>query len=235
MNKVFAVSDIHGHAHEFDALLTNHWNADNEQLVVMGDLVDRGPDSLRVVQKCMELKEKYGAVILMGNHEELFLDWLEDPATESNFYFDVGGAATVDSFLQERVSHKYDSVFLANRVKQDFQKEISFLKTLPSYFEWNNYVFVHAGVNLYTYDWRYSSDKDFKWSRNEFIYAKNLHPDTLFVFGHTQTKLLHLDKSNDIWFSKCKTKIGIDGGICSGGQLNGLKLHNQNIDFIFEK
>lgn len=81
MAKIFAVSDIHSHpAGLEDALGRIKAKADEgDKLILLGDYIDRGPDSGRVLQRVFDLQKTYGperGIVLRGNHEEMLLEWL---------------------------------------------------------------------------------------------------------------------------------------------------------------
>ena len=223
MYNYFVTSDIHGCLTKFKTLLKS-WDPNHERLLVLGDLVDRGEDTLGVILLAMELHEKYGSIILKGNHDDLFLEWL-DTGEDSEFYFDNGGRATVNSFydLDFDVTLKYTPERIREYIRTNFAKEINFLETRPLYYYDEDYIFVHAGVNLSLKNWKNTSENDLMWIRKPFIYGDNDTGKTI-VFGHTIARNLHDDKSDDVWFSPCGTKIGIDGAAVFKGQLNGLKL-----------
>jgi serine/threonine protein phosphatase 1 len=63
--RVIAIGDIHGCHHEFADLLARLAPTRDDRLVLLGDLVNRGPDSARVI----ELAQEHGALALLGNHE----------------------------------------------------------------------------------------------------------------------------------------------------------------------
>lgn len=224
----FVVGDIHGCYSELRLLLDNHWNPESETLVFLGDLVDRGPESYKVITYIMELKNKYDVVVIGGNHDELFIEWLESPE-DGGYYYDIGGRETIDSFFGNRLSFELLPSVLAEKLKSDFPEIIKFLKELPSFFETEKFIFVHAGINLDLKNWSNSTDKVFKWIRKPFIYGKN---DTgkKVVFGHTPTRNMNEDGSDDVWFSPCGTKIGIDGACVYGGYLHALKIKDNFID-----
>ncbi len=69
------VGDIHGCAFELEALLDRVSFGSGDRLVLVGDLIARGPDSLGV----LDLARRTGAVIVRGNHEQRLLDWYADP------------------------------------------------------------------------------------------------------------------------------------------------------------
>ncbi|WP_223837441.1 metallophosphoesterase [Bacillus swezeyi] len=57
-NITFVLSDIHGEYEKFEELM-KHWNSETMNLAILGDMIDRGENSLKVVQKIMQLKKKY--------------------------------------------------------------------------------------------------------------------------------------------------------------------------------
>lgn len=228
MDKVFAVGDVHGELDKLHALLKN-WNPDNQQLVLLGDLIDRGADSYGVIHLARHLTDAYGAKVVMGNHEELFLSWLDSPESDKDLYYPQGGRETLHSFFDQRVTFMQTPLHIADRLEKQFADELVFLRNLPYYYEWDDHVFVHAGVNLLHKDWKDSDNSDFCWIRRDFHYKPN-NTDKIFVFGHTPTPILNADKSHDIWFSPCKTKIGLDGGAVFGGALHGLLINPDDYD-----
>lgn len=224
----FVVGDLHGCYDSFIALL-EHWQPEKEQLILLGDLVDRGSKSLDVLLHAMHLKETHGAIVLGGNHEDLFLDWLDDPNDEG-FYYDLGGRETVDSFFETNLTFHNEPAQLTKRITEDFPNVVSFVRNLPSYYETTDYIFVHAGIDFNFIDWKNASDNTFKWIRDRFIYGKNETGKTI-IFGHTPTRMLNQDKSDAVWISPCGSKIGIDGGCVFGGKLHGISIQNQSRQF----
>lgn len=226
--QTFVIGDVHGCYTKLKKLL-NYWNPDSEQLIFIGDLIDRGEQSRDVVQLAMKLKEEYGAIVIGGNHEDLFLDWLDAPLQQMSFYYMVGGEQTLTSFYNQELVQTLSPEKLAERMQQDFHKEIEFLRSLPDYVEQGEYLYVHAGVDLTLADWKNSGKLFFRSIREPFHNGTN-HTGKTIVFGHTPTRRLHKDKRDDIWTSHCQTKIGIDGAAVFGGKLHGLRIKG-NGDF----
>src|SRR5699024_11745762 len=73
--------------------------------------------------------------------------------------------------------------------------DLPFLKSLPLYHEWGNYLFVHAGVNMQKENWRDSSSRDFVWIREGFYDQPN-HTDKTIIFGYTVTATLNKDRKS---------------------------------------
>lgn len=230
----FAISDIHGHINKLDKLL-KYWNPDKQKLVLLGDYIDRGPDSLKVLERIHHLKKNYGAVVIRGNHEDLFLGWFDYPEDPDDIYFQSTGFQTILSFLKNYPLYEIKSfpfIFSPLKVKNYIQETyphiIQLLKDTLLYYETNRYIFVHAGFNPFLKDWKNSNVSDFMWIRNAFIYQKN-ETGKIAVFGHTNTYLLHNEKDNNgIWIDRWKTKVCIDGGAGSNRCLNGVVLNEDN-------
>lgn len=230
LDRFFVVGDIHGCLLEFTTLLKK-WDRDTHRLIQLGDLLDRGKKSKSILILAMYLKKQCDAIFLKGNHEELFLNFIDDPVNEGEFYLNQGGNATIDSFLGEKASIRHMPEHLANLMKEKYPEVIQFIRDMPYFYETEYFIFVHAGVNLALSDWKNTSEKDFSWIRKPFHYGINETGKTI-VFGHTITRVLNEDKSNDVWVSPCKTKIGIDGGAVFDGQLNGLVIDGNTYKII---
>ena len=228
LDKVFVIGDIHGCDSLLESLLTK-WNPEEEQLVFLGDYIDRGPDSLKVVQRVMQLSKDYDVVTLSGNHEQLFLGWLDKPEELSEYYFNpkVGGAATVQSIYNDPSLNIASNNFSVKEVTKKIQKEqpkiMEFMKGLRRFYLWGPFLFVHAGISAVAENFRQTKEEDFYWIREEFYNVPHIAKE-IVVFGHTPTVLLNEDKTSNIWISPCQKKIGIDGGgaIFERGQLHGV-------------
>ncbi|MED2945442.1 metallophosphoesterase family protein [Bacillus swezeyi] len=225
-NKTFVLSDIHGELEKFEEIM-KHWNPATMNLAILGDMIDRGENSLKVVQKIMQFKKKYKdqVVVLKGNHEDMFLLFLEVQDYETgDWYFNNGGNRTCVSFVDD------EYIFFKSyeeRARQMLQRkdEIKFIRKLPLYYEFGNVLFVHAGISPLLDDWKETPRNDFLWSRGCWNFKNQT--GKIVVFGHTITQFLHPDKRNDIWISKCGTYIDIDGGAVFGGQLNAIVINDK--------
>ena len=99
---VWAIGDIHGCAAQLDALLDaiEHAGGGAEALVLLGDYADRGPDSAGVFRRIRALSEGEGRAVtcLMGNHDRMLLDFLDDPVGAGARFLGNGGQETLLSF-----------------------------------------------------------------------------------------------------------------------------------------
>ena len=102
-NRLLVISDIHGCYDEFyDLLAQVNYNTTTDQLILLGDYVNRGKESLKVVQYVFELVQQ-GAIALKGNHDEWFVKYLKSKTNDFNRFTSdkVGGYSTLQSFLQK--------------------------------------------------------------------------------------------------------------------------------------
>jgi serine/threonine protein phosphatase 1 len=223
--RFFCISDIHGQLDAFNKLLKkinliNEYNNCPYKIILLGDYVDRGSDSKGVVDKIMHLHDN-GAIILKGNHEEMFIDWI-DKKRDTISWFKNGGYNTLLSYGYEISDDTLD--FIREDFIHKYYEHYIFLKTLPIYYDNDEYIFVHAGINPAHINWKKTSDHNFLWIRELFYKFPHDFKQTV-IFGHTNTKDLGMEY-NDIWFSD--KKIGIDGGASNGYgyNLNCLEINN---------
>lgn len=131
----FAVSDIHGCAKSFRALMKRVSFSKKDELYVLGDLIDRGPDSKGVVDYIWELQaEGHQVFCLRGNHDQMLLDAQNDMEWHKTWKL-AGGDKTMDSFEVDRS---------ANIPK----KYLDFFNSLPFHLEVAEYILVHAGFSF---------------------------------------------------------------------------------------
>jgi len=123
---VYAVGDIHGRA-DLLTLLLDQIKADaaasvdakKKAIVFVGDYIDRGPASRRVVDLLLnDLPTGFDARFLKGNHEDMMLKFLEDPSSLGH-WLNNGGAATLESYGVE----EYTSYYNAARTHLGLQKD----------------------------------------------------------------------------------------------------------------
>ena len=108
--KKFAISDIHGCNITFKALLEKIDFQKTDELYMLGDYVDRGPNSKGVIDAILELqKEGYFVKCLMGNHEEAMIKARKDMQMLYN-WLEWGGRETLESFgtrIVHEIPQKY--------------------------------------------------------------------------------------------------------------------------------
>ena len=216
---IYVISDIHGMYDLFKKLLLDY-DPSLHQLVLIGDMNDRGPRSKECLLLGKQLVEETGAIYLRGNHEEYFLQFLNAPEDWYSAYVRNGGKETMESLLHPGATEEYSPTEIALMIRSRYRDLVAFLMARPLSYEWQKYLFVHAGVDLTKKHWQDTSDHDFIWIREPFHTGEN-HTGKTIVFGHTITPMLHGDmETTDLWFHD--NKIGIDGGAVFGGSVHGV-------------
>lgn len=223
----FVVGDVHGKAAMLEQLLES-WDG-KSQLIFLGDLIDRGEDSAAAVRKVQHLVKQESALCLMGNHEYMFLSWLDDPEDNYDHYRRNGGDTTINSLLGRPLDHPVDSLADAQAIETRLPDVVAFIRHLPFVHESDHYIFVHAGLDLSLPDWRATSDYQKVWLRQPFHEGEN-HTGKTIIFGHTPVyRLLGQEVgTSQIWMSP-DGKIGLDGGAVYGGVLHGALFGDQGL------
>lgn len=226
LNNIFVTSDIHGHMKHFEELL-QYWNQE-DYLVIIGDLIDRGPESVHVIRKVMQLVEQFGdkVTFLKGNHEDMLLNFLENPVEKEAHYYLNGGIETMNHFFQLlNIEHPASPQEAAELVKSNFEAELYFLQNAALYKQIGSVLFTHAGFNSEFDSIEHTTEREFIWVRKHFLQPNKL--GLINVFGHTPVKYIY--DSNNIWYSEDKQYIAIDGGCYMTGQLNALLINEDGM------
>lgn len=193
----YAISDIHGHSQTFRCLVEDIIKLKKEDtLYLLGDYVDRGPDSKGVIDYIIELKDKgYQVRTLRGNHEKLFLDSMEDSETYSLFLHN-GGFETLASFEIRNPSHLE-------------KKYLDFFNELEYYIETDRFFLVHAGFDFTRNDFL-ENQYDMLWIRRwHHTINKEALKGKFIVHGHTPIPLAEIQAMLPM---KQYPVIDIDGG-----------------------
>ena len=234
MKRTLVISDIHGELEMFKHLLADvKYNHNHDQLILLGDYVDRGPSPKMVLDKVIKLKE-LGALVLKGNHEDMMIKALttNDERTWKNWVNHNGGSKTLKSygFKESEFTFLEDEKFIKPELHSDeLTKHLEFIQNLDHSIQLDDMIFVHAGVHPNT-PLAETDPYTLMWIREEF--HEGYTGDKTVVFGHTTTKNFHRDPDNhSVFFGKNRI-IGIDGGAVYGGQLNCLELPKQAAHYV---
>lgn len=236
MERMLVISDIHGELEKFEGLLeVAGYDPAKDQLILLGDYVDRGPNAKGVIDKVIALKEA-GALVLKGNHEDLMIKALmtEDERAWKRWAQMNGGDMTLRSYGFTEADFAVDEQ-AETFIKPTLQSEIltqhlAFITNLEHYMETDEYVFVHAGVQPGT-PVSETDPHTLMWIRDEF--HTGYSGKKIVIFGHTSTDTLYGDSDNFHVYFGVNRIIGIDGGAVYGGQLNCLELPSQAV-YLFK-
>lgn len=219
--RVYAIGDIHGRRDLLDRLIESIVADDaarepaRTQIIFLGDLVDRGPDSKGVMQRVIDLTRELSHVtVLQGNHEEVFLLALDGDREAMRFFTRIGGRETILSYGVSETDYRtadFDELLalFSARVPEE---HVTFLRGLDQTVAVGDYLFVHAGIRPGVAIDEQSS-ADLRWIRGEFLDHSGDH-GCVVVHGHTpadDVEMLH-------------NRIGIDTGAWETGRLTALAL-----------
>lgn len=219
--RIYAIGDIHGRDDLFAELidLIERDKAEAEpaeaMLILLGDLVDRGPESKQVVDRAIALAERWPNMRwLMGNHEEIFLKALEGDPRLVRYFVQIGGEPTINSYgLTGDAYYCMGFEELAQQLPLIVPEEHKrFLARSADMIRIGDYLFVHAGIRPgVAIDQQ--KPGDLRWIREEFLSDRRDH-GAIIVHGHTIT--------DDV--ETRPNRIGIDTGAYRSGVLTAIVL-----------
>lgn len=217
--RVYAIGDIHGRLDLF-AQLIERIEADeaargpaDTTVVLLGDLIDRGPDSAGVIDAARAWAKRRKVRAISGNHEEMLLKSFARRDTLRHF-LRYGGRETLLSYAIER--HAYEQLSLdelqAMLPELVPAEHVAFLEAMEDSIVIGDYLFVHAGIRPGVPLERQKL-ADLRWIREPFTNDPRAH-GMVVVHGHTITAEVE----------ELPNRIGIDTGAFMSGRLTALGL-----------
>lgn len=228
--KYFCISDIHAHYTEaFNALSDAGFDYDNDnhKLIVVGDITDRGPEALEVLEWLKELTDKDKAIVLKGNHDNFLIKFFKN----DNILFDWennGLNTTIDDLDHRTNSFQtycllfdkpfdYETFCEWQRVTSaTIQKEYPWIRkwmeSFPDYYETKNYIFTHGIIDCRgDNDWHSSNMSKYHyhgWAANRWVSPE----DYLYFTNKTNKHLVvgHLNASLMRYVFENKTTEGYE-------------------------
>jgi serine/threonine protein phosphatase 1 len=205
-NRLFAIGDIHGCSVALKTLIDAINPQPDDTIVVLGDVIDWGPDSRDCVQQLIDLSGRCQFVLVQGNHEEMLFAALESQSKLRD-WLDLGGDATINSYPYRGGNDFIDP------------EHVRFLKTQArNYFESDDQIFVHAS---------YHPNKPMPQQSNTTLQWELIQPDQMqphysrkmVIAGHTpQTsgepldlgflKVIDTDCSRGGWLTALEARSG---------------------------
>lgn len=220
--RIYAIGDIHGHLEllvEMHARIAAEIMRDRPKdwrIIHLGDLVDRGPNSRGVIEYLMAASARDSRnIVLTGNHDVGFLDFLAEPDPNGLFAHN-GGPETARSYGVEL--HMRDSEDLRSShhalVRAVPDNHLHFLRALPCSACFGDFFFCHAGIRPGVALDR-QDPQDLIWIRNEFLNYPGLHPKVV-VHGHTpqaepEIMANRVNVDTGVFYSGALTAFVIDG------------------------
>ena len=222
---IYAIGDVHGRLDLFerlidlirlDAVKLEH-SGGRPILVLLGDLIDRGPQSAGCRERAMALAEEGWCTVesLKGNHEEAFELFLEDDTVGPN-WMQHGGGATLTSYgvdINKEAGGKGWPGLQAAFQRVVPETHRAYVQSMKLWVGFGDYLFVHAGVRPGK-PMEEQTQADLLWIRQEFLASETPYPGKVVVHGHTPMRIPDMKR----W------RIGIDTGAYASGMLTAVKL-----------
>ena len=218
--RAYAIGDVHGRLDLLVPLLKKIDQDDVESapartwLILLGDIIDRGPDSRGVVELLMDLPDDLRTVFLMGNHEEMMLRVLGGEPEAVHQWLTFGGYEFAQSYGVEvgRLA-SLSPADAADLIRAKVPaSHIAFIEGFADSFTFGDYLFVHAGLRpglkLAEQD-----THDLRWIREDFIDDDSDH-GCMVVHGHTISAEPE----------EMENRIGIDTGAYQSGVLTAIRI-----------
>lgn len=231
---LFVMSDIHGclnaliqRLHDLNDL--ESVKAGRDKLILLGDYIDRGPESCKVLQKVYDIQQECGAenvIVLKGNHEEWFTEFLENKNrdwlaedeklhTSRTFLTEEQMTQVKKLAVKERVGKVYD--YISQCIRGNHRELLQWIKKLPYYYATDTQIFVHAGVDEEAGDWWNVGTPDY--------YFTGKYPPTFgrfymdIIAGHTATSSITGEREFHDVFYDGESHYFIDGGVEKSGSI----------------
>jgi len=224
--RLAVVGDIHGCADLLENLLAQLETAAPERLVFVGDYIDRGEDSARVLERLHTLARAEGsrAVFLKGNHEEMMLHFLDAPGAQAARWLRHGGLQTLASFGIGGFGARPDearAVQARDALARALGPEmLAWLRALPTSFTSGNIAVVHAAANPGK-PIAAQSEQALLWGHPAF--ATTPRTDGVWVVhGHTIVDAVQPEAG----------RIGVDTGAYATGRLSAALLDGTDMKVL---
>jgi serine/threonine protein phosphatase 1 len=226
--RIYAVGDVHGRADLLEQLLVTIERdnfgrpAADVTVILLGDLIDRGPASRRVVGLARDGVAWARTVALMGNHEAIMLDAMDGKRDTLESWLRFGGRQTLESWGVPATIFEtgtLDDILCAAR-SAVAPEELAWFSRLRCSVRIGGYYFVHAGVRP-GIPLEQQATEDCLWIRDEFLDSKRSH-GAVVVHGHSIQAEVE-DRPN---------RIGLDTGAYITGRLAAAGFEGANHWFL---
>ena len=206
-SNVWVIGDVHGYFGTLEALIERLAPSESDAVVMLGDLIDRGPTSANVVNYVRTTTNVHS---IRGNHEQMMIEGFDDALffkdlnMEARIWHRNGGVNTELSYIA-KYGNDDDA---CDRASDD----VEWMRTLPTEIVLDDWRLVHGGYDQ-NHDVEDESQEDIHMhARKQFFSSEHaIDPKRTILFGHSVTfRHLHKDDSRagEIWLSDIKLDDG---------------------------
>ena len=230
--RILVLSDIHGNLEFLKGALEAAAFTPDDILFVVGDILEKGKQSLETLRYLMELCRTHTVYPLRGNCDQITLDFTSQPRQgwnnemiwrvmhtgwwKNGFFWQLAAGAGVP------LSGPGDLSVLRDAVEKCYADELGFLRSMPTVIETQNHIFVHGGIPR---EDRLEELENFPLLKNDDFLGQGLSFHKWVIVGHWPVTLYRTDIAQaDPIVERTRHIISIDGGcvLKADGQLNVL-------------
>lgn len=231
--RILALSDIHGNLEFLKGALNAAQFSAGDILFVVGDILEKGKQSLETLRYLMELSRTHTVYPLRGNCDQITLDFMAQPQQgwddemvwrvmhtgwwkDTGFFWQLAAGAGVP------LNGPGDLPALREAIEKCYAPELDFLRTMPTVIETQNHIFVHGGIPR---EDRLEELENFTLLKNDDFLGQGLSFRKWVIVGHWPVTLYRTDIARaDPIVERTRHIISIDGGcvLKADGQLNVL-------------
>lgn len=230
--RIIAVSDIHGNLPFFQALMEQIRLTPDDILILVGDFLEKGKDSLALLRRLMELSRTHTLYPLCGNCDGLVLHFLDTDGLDGRFFASYLPRHPESTLRQLAREGDFDQTEDLPKLRRDlraaFPDEWAWLRTMPTILETEHLVFVHGGIPSLE-----GMEELDRWScmKNDDFLSQGHSFEKWVIVGHWPVTLYDpgIPSAAPI-FTRDRKIISIDGGcvLKLDGQLNALILPSED-------
>ena len=190
-SNVWVIGDVHGYFMTLESLIQKLDLNEDDYVVMLGDLIDRGPRSAHVVKN---VRESDNTHTIRGNHEQMMIDGFDEKSffknlnIDSRIWYHNGGIDTEASYVRLYGSEE--------RACEEAAKDAEWMQQLATEIVLDDWRLVHGGYDQ-NHDVEGQGEDIHLYARDQFYTSKKaIDPKRAILFGHTVTfKHLHKDDS----------------------------------------
>lgn len=229
--RVIAISDIHGHLQHIKGLVAKLNLRDEDYLVIVGDFINKGPDSYGTYKYIRQLEKRPNTYILKGNHEAFITKTLQNDKDDFLSWLQCEHYETIISAMLNNSSksiHQFSTGDELHEFMMDaYGEDFNYLSELPIMLQLDEFIFVHGG-----YEERFDPiEEEIRFLKYDYYNEKGTPQEKTVIVGHWPASNLRSDiYSNLPLFNEEKNIITIDGGlgVKAAGELNAFILEKKD-------
>lgn len=232
----YIVSDIHGCFDQYQALLKKIDFSDEDELYVLGDVVDRGPEPIKVLQDMMK---RPNVIFILGNHDFIMytlMKKLSVEITKDNFASYLTGEILLDYHLWLQDGGLVTAKQFRELSRLEMTDILDYIAGASLYevieHDGKEYRLVHAGLSDFAPDKRMEEYELYDFLEERTDYSKRYYPqeNIFLITGHTPTVLIKDWEKPEVY--RKHGHIALDCACVAGGKLAAFCVETEEVIYV---